>query len=439
MVLPNNPRSKKRTLINALVYLVCILLMQSCQSKADAQIKIQGRAFQKEGLPFHLMGINYYPQKTPWSLFWQNFDPTQTQQDLQQIHKLNFNTVRIFVPYTLFGADQVKPEYANKLKQFLDLIEQNNLHCIVTLFDFYTDYKDTESAKKHLKTLTQGLESHPAILAWDLKNEGDLDYAEHPEYVIHWIREMSETLRRIPVKHLLTAGWSRPENVSDIAPYLDYLTFHYYRPEEDLPELIDSLQKQSQKPLVLGEFGYHTWSQSPQDPHPEAHQFNYYQSILFSVLQSKLAGAMAWTLYDFAPNLKEDWVLQQTSVQHYLGLLDQNQHAKPGLKALQQAIYLRDAQSLKAINLETREIEMVFRANKKAQAHLHIEHLGKQKAFLTLDVTPGINQWHWSVGPEEIKRFIYLQQHYILHCNAVLGPAGERLSQQVFPLILRQD
>lgn len=416
---------------------LCLWLDFFCPP-ATARVQVRGRAFWEGGQRFWLLGVNYYPQASPWSLFWQQSDPSILQADLAKIHALGFNTVRIFVPYVLFSGPDAAV-YHQKLKHFLDWAAAEQLYCIVTLFDFYTDYDRIEVAQQALRQLVKGLETHPAVLAWDLKNEGDLDYGKHPERVIRWIKAMAQTLREIPVQQLITAGWSRPETAPDIAPYLDYVTFHYYGPEAQLPALVAYLQGQSVKPLVLGEFGYHTWRQSPHDPHLAAQQFNYYQCVMFSVLKQDLAGALAWTLYDFKPQLREPWVLSTQSEQHYLGLLDQDQKPKAGLKALQQGVYLRDAQSLKAVSLDSREIEMVFRAAHAGQAQLVLKSAASKRILQTWSVHQGLNTFRWSVNAPEIHSLLSLQSQYVLDCPVVLGPAGKPLLSQHLPLVLRQD
>lgn len=444
MITPMLRRSGLRAFVSrslsyrALLSLLLISILVACQP-ATAHIRVHNQGFELNGEPYHLLGVNYYPQKTPWSLFWQNFDPDIVEQDFILIRELGLNTIRIFVPYQQFGGPQVQAEFKAKLLQLLNLAQGQELHVVVTLFDFFQDYTQLGDAQEHVRTLVQGLEAHPAILAWDLKNEGDLDYAQNTQRVVDWVQSMAQTLRSVPVQQLITAGWSKSETVPDIATHLDYLTFHDYRPERAFPERLQRLQAQSAKPVVLGEFGYHTWAQSPQDPHSLAAQFNYFQVMMFTVLERQVAGAMAWTLYDFDPQLREDWVLQQTSVQHFLGLLDAQGQAKPGLEALKQHVYLRDAESQGAVSLNTRQIEMAFRAAASGQAQLRRYAGEKLLDTQIIDVQPGVNIHRWTLTESEVRDLIYLKQRYELQADSLSSAIGTPLEQQRFPLQLRRD
>lgn len=417
--------------------LLLICLGSSCQA-ASSHVVIHKQGFELQGQPYYVLGVNYYPQKTPWSLFWQHFDAELVTQDFQRIQTLGFNTVRIFVPFQQFGGAQLRPDFKAQLQQLLDIAEQQQLHVVVTLFDFFQAYDEIERSQAHLQAVVSGLEGHPAILAWDLKNEGDLDYQQDTQRVVLWLQSMAQTLRALPVQQLITAGWSSAENVTDVASALDYLTFHDYRPEGHFSKRLLKLQEQSRKPIVLGEFGYHTWADSPSDPHPLTAQFNYFQVMLFSVLRQNLAGAMAWTLYDFDPQLREAWVLQATSEQHFLGLLDQQGQAKPGLQALLQHVYLRDAQSQGAVSLDSHEIELVFRAHQAGQAELQTQSGKTLVKSQKIQVHVGVNSYRWQLQPEEIRDLIYLKKQLFLYFDGLSSVGGQRLKAKSFPLQLRQ-
>ncbi|MFK8060880.1 MAG: glycosyl hydrolase family 5, partial [Polaribacter sp.] len=65
-------------------------------------------------------GINYYPQKTPWNMYGEEFDLHVIENDFNIIKKAGLNSVRIFVPYEDFGKARVKFDKLEKLKKILD-------------------------------------------------------------------------------------------------------------------------------------------------------------------------------------------------------------------------------------------------------------------------------------------------------------------------------
>ena len=70
---------------------------------------------------FEIRGINYYPQKTPWDTFGDNFDKDVLDKDFKLLNNANINTIRIFIPYVDFGKANVDQEKINKLKTLLDI------------------------------------------------------------------------------------------------------------------------------------------------------------------------------------------------------------------------------------------------------------------------------------------------------------------------------
>lgn len=103
-------------------------------------VQVQGQQLVLAGQPFTIAGINYYPQTSPWTEFWPEYQTGQTIADLDLIHQLGLNTVRIFISYKDFGADQVQHTEIAKLRHFLDQAHERQIKVIVTLFDHHTDH-----------------------------------------------------------------------------------------------------------------------------------------------------------------------------------------------------------------------------------------------------------------------------------------------------------
>lgn len=420
-------------------FLLITLSFSSLPVLAQTSPVIQNQNFQLQGKQHLLFGINYYPQKTPWTQFWPRYNRNIIEADLQRIKTLGFNTFRIFVLYNQFGANQVKPAMKSKLKDLLNRAHKKGLKVIVTLFDFYGDYKNVNGAKSHLKQIVSGLENHPAIFAWDLKNEGDRDYKYGKGLIVNWVKTMANYLRQLDNNHLITAGWSKATTVKDIAPYLDYVTFHYYLPEQDFDQTIQSLRKQTNKPIVLGEFGYHTWKKSPKDPHFIEHQYNYFNSILGGVLKQNLAGSLVWCLYDFPPNTLETKMLKEESFQNHMGLVDVRGKSKYGLKALQQLAFLRDADTGKTIQSDTKNIELIYRLPRKGTVELSVyDSKTKQTDTTKLEGVAGTNVLQWPLNKELVKRLIYMEVKYFLKAKELLGLNGKVYQNKRIPLKIRE-
>ena len=85
---------------------------------------------------------------------------------------------------------------------------------MVTLFDFYGDYNvlNWTLTHRHAEQIVSTFKDHNAILAWDIKNEPDLDFdSRHKETVIAWLNQMIQEIKKFDPNHFVTIGWSSPE------------------------------------------------------------------------------------------------------------------------------------------------------------------------------------------------------------------------------------
>jgi hypothetical protein len=285
------------------------------------------------GTPFTVAGINYYPQATPWSAFWPNYDPQQTTADLARIRELGLNTVRIFIPYADFGAATVSAQRRAQLADFLGRATAADLKVIVTLFDHHTDHHPATWAAdaRHLATLIPTFATHPALLAWDLKNEPDRDYAYNTQPLVdEWLRFVMRHVRWHDPNHLITIGWSTPEAAAALSEVVDFVAYHYFDEPTAYATRVAALQQQiGDKPLLLGEFAFSTWNSPFYPGHSEAEQANYYAALLTAHAQIDSLGYLAWTLYDFeVVPLAEFRYPWQRGQQAHMGLIRRDGAAK---------------------------------------------------------------------------------------------------------------
>lgn len=407
--------------------LLAPLTIQSGRQRAAAAEIGQTRL-----LPPEIQGVNYYPRQTPWNLFWRQTPLEVIGQDFARIASLGLNTVRLFIDYNAFGGARLLPAQREKLQQVLQLAERHRLGVILTLFDQTAPYAPERraEAEAHLRALVAATADAPALLAWDLKNESDSDYATYGrDTVKNWIRAMAASLQRLDSRHPVTAGYADARQMGPEAEALDYLTFHYYAPETDFAATVADLRRRLPgKPVMLGEFGYHTWQGRPGDPHPQAHQFNYFNAILAGAAKARLLGTLAWNLYDY-PDLKQVPALQQQPVNRYLGLLDLADAPKPGVLALQQRVHAIDADTQGAVTPLTKSIELELRLDTAGEVRLHLEQAGQATRTLTFDGQAGLNSLRFQPLPAEL--------HDLLILARVAEIEGPGLAAQ--KLILRRD
>jgi len=297
-------------------------------------VQVNGNQLWVDGAPFAIAGINYYPQASPWTMFWPSYKTTQTIADLDLIQQLGLNTIRIFVSYADFGADNVPPTEIAKLTHFLDQAQARQLKVIVTIFDHHTDHHVSTWAAddRHLAGLIPPFAEHPAILAWDIKNEPNRDYAYNTQALVDaWLRHIARTVRRYDPNHLITIGWSQPEAAAALTDIVDFVSFHYFEELADYsPRLEQLIAAADGKPVLLQEFVMSTWNSFWPHGHTEQEQALYYADLLRQHRAYDTAGYMVWTLHDFdSIGLSEFNTPWQRATQANMGLLRHDGTFKP--------------------------------------------------------------------------------------------------------------
>lgn len=306
--------------------------------------QIEGDTFMESGKAWRLKCMNYYPATSPWQVMWEEFDEATIDQDFAVLDSMGFNSVRIFVPFDLFGKNEVKEAMLMKLKKTLDLAQTYDLQVIVTLFDFFLGYQVDEwtISDRHAEQIISRLKDHPALFAWDLKNEPDLDFERIGEKeVTAWLDFMIKRIRTYDGENFITIGWSQPEVSDVLADEVDFVSFHFYRSPEELTGYLRN-NLNSHKPLFAGETGMHSYD-SWWFPFgkSEAEQADYVGEVL-EILKHYRISYGIWTLHDFAnvPSTVAGRAPWKKNPQKRYGLIDH--------KGNQKAIY----QTVLNFNLE---------------------------------------------------------------------------------------
>lgn len=297
---------------------------------------------QSGGIAYNkIKGFNYYPQHSPWDTFGEAFDPDILQADFQLIRNMGFNTLRIFVQYDDFGGATVKSDKLKKLNTVLTLASKQGLGVIVTLFDFYNAYdpEQLENNYLHLTTLITSLKNHANLIAWDVKNEPDLDfsYLGH-EAVLSWLEAILMKIQVLDGRHAVTIGWSKPEAALFLKEKLDFISFHFYKDLSILQQDIEQLRSKTHKPLVLSEFGFSSYSAlSNLFASSERKQARYFAKAL-QILKENQLPYLLWTLYDFEniPNQVVGNKRRHQQIQKHFGVIGLDNKKKQAFEFVNQ-------------------------------------------------------------------------------------------------------
>ena len=302
--------------------------------KSQPMFKIIGNKITKNNVDFTIKGINYYPKNSAWDTFGTSFNTNTISKDFDIIKNAKLNTVRIFIQYDDFGKAEIKQEKMDKLKKILDLAATKNLFVIVTLFDFYSDYtlENWTLTHRHAEKIVSTFKDHKAILAWDLKNEPNLDFENRDKSnVLNWLEHMISVVKENDPNHLVTIGWSNSTEATHLEKQVDFVSYHFYNAIEDLEKEIKTLEKITKKPIVIEEFGVPSykgiWNLRGSN---EEEQAQYHKKMQALFKKNNLA-FMSWTLYDF-PHVPDQvagkWPWQKKRQKRF-GFIDINGNRKP--------------------------------------------------------------------------------------------------------------
>jgi tetratricopeptide (TPR) repeat protein len=309
-------------------------------------VTVTGTSFAVDSMPYLIRGVNYYPRHAPWDRFLEEADPDAMAEELDLIQGAGFNTIRVFLRYdALFTCG---PELAiPKVEGFaivdtlLELAQERDVRVMMTLNDLpdlrfrplYTDWTRYDAQTTYI---VRRYRNNPTIIAWDLRNEGDLDYGVRAgdtpkfsqEQVITWLAHTSALVRENAPNHLITAGWWGDPAVT--APHVDFLSFHHWSNAEELAARIEHYQAVNEKPLLLQEVGYHSWADAPADARTEEAQAELLTAVVEVANTTELAGWMIWSAFDYMPEPG-----QPPNYEHFFGVWRVDGSAKPFIETLQ--------------------------------------------------------------------------------------------------------
>ena len=308
-------------------------------------VTAQGDQLQLSGQPFKVKGVNYYPRHAPWHHFLEEADPLEMAAELDVIQQAGFNTIRVFLRYEpLFTCrpEDAIPNEATfaEVDALFQLAHERGLKMIVTLNDLpdltfrplYTDWPHYDAQTVYI---VRRYRNELGILAWDLRNEGDLDYGVRPgdtsrfsqDEVLAWLAHISQLVRDNDPYHLITAGWWGDPTVT--SPYVDILSFHHWSEADELRARIDDYRQRNDKPLMLQEVGYHSWAEAPQGQRDGAGQADILGRVVGVAEERGISGWVVWTAFDFVP---PDG--QPATYEHFFGLWRVDLAPKPALRSL---------------------------------------------------------------------------------------------------------
>jgi hypothetical protein len=312
-------------------------------------VRVQGRGFVAGGQPLAIRGINYYPQNYPWRRFLTETDLASVAIELDLLQMHGINALRLFLWHdALFqcpGSGAVpQPQSFARLDGVIALAAERGMYVNLTLHDLpdltdYPLYDDPAHTRAQRAFIVERYRNEPALFAWDVRNEGDIDYGSNNaanirfprERILVWAEITAAHVRSLDPNHLVTAGWFTDQEAT--IPFVDFISFHHWSDAASLIARIEATYAVTDKPLFLQEFGYSTQRMSEDD------QARTLGEIIHFAGQYQLAGWMIWTAFDFAieRTCYPSPCLSPDNAEHYFGLWRMGYEAKPALSVILEA------------------------------------------------------------------------------------------------------
>lgn len=257
-------------------------------------------------------GSNFQTPTFPWKLF-DVWDEPVIHRCLDLAAELGCNCLRIELP----AADD------RAAKRFRQLLEWSNERGMwIYLFFRWRSRKGHDAAihekeERWVGDLAESLAGHSGLLAYDVVNEPDWvshsawQWAMAPDEAVHrinWLRSLVAVLhsrdpgRPVSVGMTFSHSWWQPYVARELLADVDFVDFHYYRRtyrQSSLREAIAGVRAQTDKPILVGEFGMSSeegWSTGGEPEHSESIQATVYGEMINEILDSDILGAIQWSL-----------------------------------------------------------------------------------------------------------------------------------------------
>ncbi|MDX2140551.1 MAG: cellulase family glycosylhydrolase [Chloroflexota bacterium] len=310
-------------------------------------VRTQGRVFVVNGQPLAIRGINYYPQHYPWRRFLTETNLAEVAVELDLLQRHGINALRLFLWHdALFqcpGSGAVpQPEAFARLDGVMALATARGMYVNLTLHDLpdlsdYPLYDDPVHTRAQRAFLVERYRDEPAIFAWDVRNEGDIDYGSNNaanirfprEQVLAWAEAATAHVRSLDANHLVTAGWFTDQEAT--ISFVDFVSFHHWGDAASLIGRIEATYAATDKPMLLQEFGYSTQRMSEDD------QARTIGEIIHFAGQYELAGWMIWTAFDFSIDRTcyPSPCVSPDNAEHYFGLWRLGYETKPAVSIIE--------------------------------------------------------------------------------------------------------
>jgi len=325
---------------------LAIILAAVLITIASRKLTLRPDGFQSfENIKF---GINYYSSGKLWRDFWTNFSEDIIDRDFRKIRELDFNLVRVFIYHDLFVNDETRESSLKKLRSLINIAQKHRIQLIITTFDWAKPYKAVQLTPEKSRDFKLGLtdivqiySQHPAIYAWDIKNEPDHDFDTDGRSVV--LTGLNNAVSYLHAKWpglRLTIGWLQLFEDVPVNQGLDFLSFHHFPEQGSLKDRARQFRRLfPEKSIFLEELGYSTFYPEAQpqevDNNLERKQDRFLSQSIREVIHFNLNGLLFWSYIDHAADVGP----KRPPTENGFGILRKDSSPKIFAKTISSGIY----------------------------------------------------------------------------------------------------
>jgi hypothetical protein len=147
---------------------------------------------------YPVRGVNYYPARYPWRRFLTRTDLDMVRFELDLLRDAGFNTLRLFLwNGALFACPDATLPVSDAFLRLDTIIHEaaaRGFRLIITLNDLpdldeRPLYANPSHVQEQTRFIVERYRDEAAIMAWDLRNEGDIDYGTHSAFAARFARQ----------------------------------------------------------------------------------------------------------------------------------------------------------------------------------------------------------------------------------------------------------
>ncbi|MBD3271973.1 MAG: hypothetical protein GF384_05495 [Elusimicrobia bacterium] len=223
---------------------------QQPQTFETPRVTVSGRSILVNDEPYHIRGLSWSPIGVGRSRQ-QGPDYLGTYREhIPRMQGLGINTIRVYNPI--------------EEKKVLDALDNAGIK-VITVFPYYDDRYNPgpDMRSGSYQAYIEKYKDHPAILFWELGNEYNYLFAEHPEWIPGGIngwyavlQETAETIHRIDPNHPVSTAQGEVPAASVLrqCDNVDIWGMNVYR-WDDPSSVADEWASLSGKPAYFSEAG----------------------------------------------------------------------------------------------------------------------------------------------------------------------------------------